>query len=85
MNAKIIIAGFRKMGIYPHNPQVISAESLAPSLVTDRESVGNGGEALLEMVVRLSSVLVFIPPSYVDVEISFRSSISWSIFTFLII
>ena len=45
MNAKIIIAGFRKMGIYPHNPQVISAESLAPSLVTDRESVGNGGEA----------------------------------------
>ena len=42
MVPKNIITGFRKMGIYPHDPQVIPAESLAPSLVTDRQSAGNG-------------------------------------------
>ena len=42
MSAKNIITGFRKTGIYSHNSQVIPGESLAPSLVTDRESVGNG-------------------------------------------
>ena len=36
-SVKNIVAGFRKMSIYPHNPQVIPAESLAPILVTDRE------------------------------------------------
>ena len=42
MCPKNIIAGFRKTGIHPFNPQVIPAESLAPSLVTDRELAGNG-------------------------------------------
>ena len=42
MCPKNIIVGFRKMGIHPFNPQVIPAESLTPSLVTDRESAGNG-------------------------------------------
>ena len=36
--------GFRKTGIHPFNPQVIPAESLTPSLVTDRELAGNGRE-----------------------------------------
>ena len=39
---KNIIADFRKTGIHPFNPQVIPAESLAPSLVIDRELAGNG-------------------------------------------
>ena len=42
MCPKNIIAGFRKTGIHSFNPQVIPAESLAPSLVTDRELDGNG-------------------------------------------
>ena len=42
MCPKNIITGFRKTGIHPFNPQVIPAESLAPSLVTDRELAGNG-------------------------------------------
>ena len=42
MNTKNIITEFRKTGIYPHSPQVIQAESLAPSLVRARESFGNG-------------------------------------------
>ena len=37
MCPKNIIVGFRKMAIHPFNPEVIPAESLAPSLVTDRE------------------------------------------------
>ena len=42
MSPKNIIVGFRKTGIHPFNPQVIPAESLAPSLVTERELAGNG-------------------------------------------
>ena len=41
MVTKNIIMGFRKTCIYPHDPQVIPAKSLAPSLVTDRELAGN--------------------------------------------
>ena len=41
---KHIIAGFKKTGIYPHDPQVIPAESLAPSLVTDRDRQPEYGE-----------------------------------------
>ena len=37
---KIIIAGFKKTGIYPHDPEVIPRESLASSLVTDRSRDG---------------------------------------------
>ena len=42
MCPKNIIMGFTKMGINPFNHQVIPAESLTPSLVTDRELAGNG-------------------------------------------
>ena len=41
---KHIIVGFKKTGIYPHNPQVIPTESLAPSLVTDRDRQLEYGE-----------------------------------------
>ena len=41
---KHIITGFKKTGIYPHDPQVIPAESLAPSLVTDRDRQPEYGE-----------------------------------------
>ena len=42
MCPKNIIMHFRKTGIKPFNPQVIPAKSLVPSMVTDRESAGNG-------------------------------------------
>ena len=41
---KHIIVGFKKTGIYPHNPQVIPTESLAPSLVTDSDRQPEYGE-----------------------------------------
>ena len=57
MCPKNIIVGFRKRGIHPFNPQVIPAESLAPSLVTDRESAGNG-EAELSVGVHRGVMLM---------------------------
>ena len=39
MNPKNKIAGFCKTGVYPHDPQVIPTEFLAPSIITDRESI----------------------------------------------
>ena len=41
---KHIIMGFKNTGIYPHNHQVIPTESLAPSLVTDRDRQTEYGE-----------------------------------------
>ena len=41
---KNIIAGFKKTGVYPHDPEVIPKESLAPSLITDRDSQPEHGE-----------------------------------------
>ena len=41
---KNIIAGFKKTGVYPHDPKVIPQESLAPSLITDKDSQPEHGE-----------------------------------------
>ena len=41
---KNIIVGFKKTGVYPHDPEVIPKESLAPSLITDRDSQPEHGE-----------------------------------------
>ena len=39
-----ILSRVLRKGIYPHDPQVIPAESLAPSLVTDRDRQPEYGE-----------------------------------------
>ena len=44
MTPKNIIGGLKKTGVYPHDPDVIPKESLAPSLITDRESQPEHGE-----------------------------------------
>ena len=41
---KNIIVGFKKTGVYPHDPEVIPKESLAPSLITDRDFQPEHGE-----------------------------------------
>ena len=41
---KNIIAGFKKTGVYPHDPKVIPQESLAPSLITDKDYQPEHGE-----------------------------------------
>ena len=41
---KNIIAEFKKTGVYPHDPEVIPKESLAPSHITDRDSQPEHGE-----------------------------------------
>ena len=42
MVPKHIISGFRKTGIYPHNPEVIPESAMAPSQITDKKNGENG-------------------------------------------
>ena len=37
MVPKNIISGFRKAGIYPHNPEAIPESAMAPSQITDKQ------------------------------------------------
>ena len=39
MVPKNIISGFRKTGIYPHNPEAIPESTMTPSQITDKKMV----------------------------------------------
>ena len=41
MVPKNIISGFRKTGIYPHNPEAIPESAMAPSQITDKKNGEN--------------------------------------------
>ena len=41
MVPKNIISGFRKTGVYPHNPEAIPESAMAPSQITDKKNGEN--------------------------------------------